>query len=122
MFSQYAQDPLEGFSEIFPTTVAKKSKPRRREKTIQTNIMKKQRGMRSFVMRKLQRRGTKLIKISVLDLSNDNIISADSENDNENVILKAQYIVIDAVDNILDETESLVRKISKSLIDYDDVL
>lgn len=120
VFSQYAQDPYEGFSEMFRTepehckrvTKDKKSKQQRREK------LKKQKPSKSFVMSRIQQRGIRLIKISVVDLSN-NPQTSDSESDSENVIINAQYIVKDAIDSVMDETESLVKKISKSLIDSD---
>lgn len=120
-FSQYAQDPYEEFNEMLRregegsnrATKDKKSKQRRREKS------KKQNSNKSFVMSKLQRRGIKLIKISVIDLCNNNSQESDSDSDPENVILCAQYIVKDVVDSVMDETECLVKKISKSLIDND---
>lgn len=119
VFSQYAQDPYEGFSEMLRTepehskrvTKDKKSKQQRREK------LKKQ-PTKSFVMKRIQQRGLKLIKISVVDLCN-NLQTSDSESDNENVIINVQYIVKDSIDSVMDETESLVKKISKSLIDSD---
>lgn len=81
----------------------KKSTPRRREKC------KKQNSTQSFVMSRRQRRGSKLIKISVIDLCNN---APDSESDinSDNVIIQAQYVVKDAVDFIMDETKSLVKK------------
>lgn len=120
VFSQYAQDPYEGFSEMLRIepehcnriTKNKKSKQQRREK------LKKQKPTKSFVMRRTQQRGTKLIKISVVDLCN-NLQTSDSESDSENVIINVQYIVKDAIDSVMDETESLVKKISKSLCDSD---
>lgn len=121
MFSQYAQNPYEGFSETLHNepehskhvTKEKKSKQRCREKS------KKHNPTKSFVMSRLQRRGMKLIKISVVDLTNNNSQTSDTDSDSENVIISAQYIVKDAIDNVMDETESLVKKISKSLIDSD---
>lgn len=118
VFSQYAQDPYEGFSELCRSEPElckpkeKKPKQRRRE------TLKKQNATKSFVVSRLQRRGLKLIKISVIDLCNNNQTS-DSESENENVVISAQYIVRDAMDSVMDETESLVRKISKSLIEGD---
>lgn len=81
---------------------------------------KKHNSTQSFVMSRIHRRGSKLIKISVIDLCNNNYSpNSDSDSNRENVIIQAQYIVKDAVDFIMDETESLVRKISKSLLDTD---
>lgn len=121
VFSQYAQDPYGGFSEMLrcepehskQVTKDKKSKHRCRDK------LKKQKPTKSFVMSRLQRRGIKLIKISVVDLCNNNPQASDTDSDSENVIIDAQYIVKDAIDSVMDETESLVKKISKSLIDSD---
>lgn len=93
-------------------TKDKKSKRQRREKPSH-----KKQPTKSFVMSKLHRRGIKLIKISVIDLCNNN--TSDSDSDSENVIINAQYIVKDAIDSVMDDTESLVKKISKSLIDSD---
>ncbi|CAH0697293.1 unnamed protein product [Spodoptera exigua] len=83
VFSQYAQDPLDGFSEMFRSepehskqvTKDKKPKQRCREKS------KKQKPNKSFVMSRLQRRGIKLIKISVVDLCNNNSQTIDSDSD-----------------------------------------
>lgn len=119
MFSQYAQDPYEGFSELCrsePELKPKEKKPRQRRR----ETVKKQNATKSFVVSRLQRRGLKLIKISVIDLcNNNNSQTSDSESENENVVISAQYIVRDAMDSVMDETESLVKKISKSLIDSD---
>lgn len=92
-------------------TKDKKPKQRCREKS------KKQKPNKSFVMSRLQRRGIKLIKISVVDLCNNNSQTIDSDSDSENVIMNAQYIVQDCIDSVMDDTECLVKKISKSLID-----
>lgn len=120
VFSQYAQDPYEEFNEMIrceretnsQVPKEKKSTPRRREKS------KKHNSTQSFVMSRHHRRGSKLIKISVIDLCN-NSPDSDSDSNSDNVIIQAQYVVKDAVDFIMDETESLVKKISKSLIDSD---
>lgn len=121
VFSQYAQDPYERLPEMIYnepphcsqlTKEKSRSKRQRREKPSH-----KKQPTKSFVMSKLHRRGIKLIKISVIDLCNNN--TSDSDSDSENVIINAQYIVKDAIDSVMDDTESLVKKISKSLIDSD---
>lgn len=127
MFSQYAQDQdylneIE-FSKMNRSEAECSTKPkletkdknlkqRRREKP------KKRNSTKSFVMNRHHRQGLKLIKIQVIDLCNNNntIQSSDSDNDSENILINAQYIVTDVVDSVMDETESLVKKISKSLI------
>lgn len=63
----------------------------------------------SFVIRKSPRKGHRLVKIEVIDLNRSS--------DSECVILKAQYVVMDPVDEIIDLTENLVRKISKTMCD-----
>lgn len=121
VFSQYAQDPYEEFNEMLrcdrenANRMAKEKKTRPRRK----DTVNKPNSTQSFVMSRHQRRGIKLIKISVMDLCN-NSLGSDSDNETENVIISAQYIVKEVVDPIVDETESLVRKISKSLIEYSD--
>ncbi|XP_050561675.1 uncharacterized protein LOC118281312 [Spodoptera frugiperda] len=126
MFSQYAQDPYEEFNEMIRCERAplrtrlgcsqapkeKKNTSRRKDKSKHHN------STQSFVMSRHHRRGSKLIKISVIELCNDSPDS-DSDSNSDNVIIQAQYVVKDAVDFIMDETESLVKKISKSLIDSD---
>lgn len=83
------------------TCEGKKAKRQRREKPSHKKQPKK-----SFVMSKLQRRGIKLIKISVIDLCYNN--SSDSDIDSENVIINAQYIIKDAIYSVMDDTESIV--------------
>lgn len=119
-FSQYAQVPYEEFNEMLQredessnrVTKDKKSKQQRRQEK-----SKKQNSNKSFVMSKLQQRGVKLIKISVIDLCKNNSQDSDSDSDTENVILCAQYVVTNVFDSVMDETECLVKKISKSLTD-----
>lgn len=61
-----------------------------------------------------QPKGRRLIKIEVLDLTGG---TAEEGEDSENVILSAQYVVSDPIDSIMDQTENLVNKISKSMFD-----
>lgn len=120
VFSQYAQDPYEGLSEMYPCEPeqCKQTKQTQTKKQRRREPLKKHKPTKSFVMSRLQRRGTKLIKITVIDLCN-NSQTSDSDSESENVVISAQYIVKDAIDSVMDETESLVKKISKSLIDND---
>lgn len=52
-----------------------------------------------------------------MDLHNAGEIKGDISDDDEKVTLSVQYIVRDPVDNIMDPTESLIGKISKSLLE-----
>lgn len=72
----------------------------------------------SFVMSKTSvKKGLRVIQIKVMDLHNAGEIKGDISDDDEKVTLSAQYIVRDPVDNIMDSTESLIGKISKSLLE-----
>ncbi|CAD0205759.1 unnamed protein product [Chrysodeixis includens] len=90
VFSQYAQDPYEDFNEMLrrerenTNRVAKEKKTRLRRK----DAVAKPNSTRSFVMSRHQRRGLKLIKISVIDLCN-NSPGSDSDNESDNVIITA---------------------------------
>lgn len=119
MFSQCAQYP-EDFDVMYHSKAeSSKQVPKSKKLSQRREKRKRQNSAKSFVMSRLHQRGIKLIKISVIDLCNNNIQPSDSDSDSENIIINAQYIVKDAMDSVMDETESLVKKISKSLIDSD---
>lgn len=125
VFSQYAQDPDEEYYEMLRNEPEQSNKQAVKEKTCKQRCkpkIKKQKPTKSFVMSRLQRQGIKLIKISVIDLcnnNNNNSQTSDCDSDNENVVLNAQYIVKDALDYVMDDTEALIKKISKTLVDAD---
>lgn len=112
MLSQYqdAQDPLEGLSQLFPIKQNnKKMLKRKRENPLDSF-------QTSFVINKEKTKGLKLIQIKITDLNST------PNNEQNNEIINAQYMVKDHVDVILDETENLIRKISKAIvnnIEYD---
>ncbi|XP_048486984.1 uncharacterized protein LOC125490756 [Plutella xylostella] len=62
----------------------------------------------SYVMSKSPRPGHRLVRIEVVDLNS-------STSDSECVVLKAQYVVTHPVDEIIDMTENLVKKITKTM-------
>lgn len=117
-FSQYAQDPLENFDELYPDLSIKHREPKERKSKPKRENAKKKNNLqpKSFVISKEPRRGIHLIKIKVIDLTMDSQQSLDSDNDES--ILSAQYVVKDAVDEIMDLTESVINKISKKLCGY----
>lgn len=77
-----------------------KSKPSKR---------KSDKNSTTFVVRKVLKKGHRLIKIEVCDLTFDD--------NRDNIILSTQYVVEDTVDEIMDFTESVIRKISKKMCD-----
>lgn len=127
-FSQYAQDPLEGFEEDYPElckhdkssttcvprSTSRKSKPRRDNSKKKMQLQGK-----SFVITRETEKGTRLIKIKVIDItmSPPQLNSEANSDSDSNVILRAQYVVKDHNDDILAQTESVIHKISKKLCD-----
>lgn len=126
VFSQYAQDPLEGvelFNEqdtelskkiknALGKTKNRKSKLKMENKVIKRNVS----GHRpSFVINNEPNPGKKLIKIEIIDISSSSDQNPVNE---ENVLLSAQYVVKDGYDEIVDSTESVINKISKKLCGY----
>lgn len=120
---QCAQDPLIGLNEPWSPESGILSKKRKLKKQDQkgetsTSQPKKRRQMSqclsSYVVNNQVNRGRKLIKIQVIDLQ-DSEVKLDN---NDNVLLSAQYIVKDCIDDILDQTESLITNISKKVCGY----
>lgn len=89
MFSQYAQYP-EDFDAMYHSK-AKSSKqvPKSKKRSQRREKPKRQNSTKSYVMNQHQRRGKRLIKISVIDLCKDIPTSSDSDN----IISNAQYTV-----------------------------
>lgn len=127
----YSQDSAIPFEQEFPELRNKpvlgcQQKRKKKGKTSRIQKKRKERASVSYVKTKADKRGYRLIKIKVYDLSEcDTIgsrikragcVEAASESDGEDgALLSAQYIVKEPIDQILDQTESLVNKISKSL-------
>lgn len=122
VFSQYAQDPLENFTqqceELFGKQPTKLKIDKRNGKQKREPSKKNGVSLKSFVISKEQR-GSRLIQIKILDLAADQAARTTAQgadgDDDESVVLSAQYVVQDSVDEIMDLTETLVRKISKRL-------
>lgn len=120
-FYQDAQDPLEGFSEAYPhlceqatdTSNTRKRKVNKsyRETSKRRSIVKTD----SFVVRKEAKHGRKLIQIKVVDLTEG---CQTRDIDEDSALISAQYVVTEQVDDILDETERVINKISKKLCGY----
>lgn len=64
----------------------------------------------SYVINNEKKKGLRLIQVQVLDISEQEPAS-----DNQNVMLSAQYVVTEPVDYVMEETQSLINKISKKL-------
>ncbi|KAL0810236.1 hypothetical protein ABMA28_003088 [Loxostege sticticalis] len=119
---QYAQDPLDGFTEEFMKTQAvhpchnrSRSKVKRRRNNVGETSTKKQR-THSFVINSAPSKGLRLIKIEILELNGSQRIS-DTVQDN-NVILSSQYVVKDIEDEIMEQTEKIINNISKKICGY----
>lgn len=140
IFSQYAQDPLEDFTERFPPLKAEPQKPSRKnrcqkqtgrkpkkqnKKVYSSHIIEKPRRCEpaSFVLNSEPCKGHRLIQIQIVDLSNSQQQRGITTTDNaieyeDSVLLNAQYVVKDATDEIMDQTERLISNISKKLCNY----
>lgn len=95
---------------------ATRGKPKHMSKLLQrsatTTNTKTMKFMSSFVKTKLERNGHRLIKIKVYDMNESPEVN-NSENDG--AMISAQYVVVEPYDDIMDQTECLVSKISKKL-------
>lgn len=114
-----AQNPLEGFDEIFPITNQKKSSPKRPKRKTkktpgETKNLRNSMRRSSFVLNREAYKGRRLIQIKIIDISGDN---SDTESD---VVISAQYIVKDFTDRILDQTERVIKNISENIISDSD--
>lgn len=116
----------EKFEEAYPdlannpiSTPSPSPAPNQSSKKLKTRVMKHKRRLNSsFVKSKVSlKSGVRVIQIKVLDLLREGDIKDDIGEDDDRVALSAQYIVRDPVDNIMDSTESLISKISKSLVE-----
>ncbi|XP_028164597.1 uncharacterized protein LOC114355777 [Ostrinia furnacalis] len=120
-FPQYAQDPLQQFTQQYKDLFGVESTQidQKRKKRVSPKNNKRI-TPKSFVVCNEQK-GFKMIQIKVVDLvcerdrANSNSSSSTSDADSECVLLSAQYVVHDAVDEIMDMTECVIKKISKKL-------
>lgn len=109
--SQCAQDPLEGFSEQFPEFSSKSRQIIKKTKNKRQEVKTSEIDQKSFMISKGRNKGHKLIQIKVIDLT-----SREKEDD---IVLSAQYVVKDIVDEVLNDTQNVLKKISKKLCDDD---
>lgn len=110
---QDAQDPLEGFTEMY-TLQDKVRRAINKKKTVQKKTLIKQRINKneSYVITSKPQIGRRLIRIEVIDLE------ASGQQEEDGDVLRAQYVVTDNHDPILDQTENIINSISKKLCGY----
>ncbi|XP_063826040.1 uncharacterized protein LOC135077821 [Ostrinia nubilalis] len=126
VFNQYAQDPFGAASafrpvcpELYqpspavPVPVPRERQPRRRSHRCKKSRLRRA----SYVINNEHQRGTRLIKIKVIDISGELPDTSNIECDEENVVLSAQYVVKDDLDDIMDDTETVIKKICKKISD-----
>lgn len=129
MLSQYTYDPWEGLTQACQDIVVnnqsgelKASRDKRARRATGAKI-KARRTAKSYVMHRQRTKGLRLIQIKVLDLASEPAVqqrpatreSEESDHDEDNVLLSAQYVVTESVDEIMDMTDTVIRKISKKL-------
>lgn len=130
MLSQFTYDPWDGLTQACDEIVDKNQggdchTPReKRAKRKTDNIKNKARSTaKSYVMHRQRTKGLRLIQIKVFDIANEptgsfRSVTRESDvygNEEDNMMLSAQYVVSEAVDEIMDMTETVIRKISKKL-------
>lgn len=127
MFSQYAQDPLEGFDEQLEqeTTLSRRIVdaitnpiPKKRKGKVTNRIVKRSSTGRppSFVINNDACKGNKLVRIQIIDISCS--VPDTSKEDDDNVLLSAQYVASDGYDEVIENAEGLINKISKKICGY----
>lgn len=121
---QDAQDPLEGFEEMFPPWVVEPQNSSMQLK-IRSTLKRKHKKRsflkhfpnphQSFVLKSIPTKGCRrLIKIEIIDMEQ----RVPREPEEGKPLLCAQYVVSDDVDHIMDQTESVINNISKKLSGY----
>ncbi|XP_048002452.1 uncharacterized protein LOC125238994 [Leguminivora glycinivorella] len=122
-FSQYAQE-FELPQEFDDSDLYKKIKKnienpkakKRNKVNIHNKVVKRTQGHPpSFVINNHEIKGNKLIKIQIINITED--VRDQNDEQNENVLLSAQYVAGDNFDEIIDSTEALINKISKKFVD-----
>lgn len=127
VFFQNARDSLGFYNEIFKpqspqqsktNTEARKIKLKggRSRNDVSKKFIKSRVPHQSFVINSAPHKGIRLIKIQVLDLERDQLIS-DCIHDDK-VLLTSQYVVKDVGDEIMDQTEDIISAISKKICNY----
>lgn len=131
MLSQYAFDPWEGLTQACQelvdgnqneshTQVSQTLRESKRSKRKVERVKKRAHSSAgSYVFSRDRTNGKRLIQIKVCDLLSERACSSLREpnegEDKETLVLSAQYVVQEPVDEIMDFTETLIRKISKRL-------
>lgn len=108
VFSQYGQGfPTPSLSWHVPEQQGPTCKKPRAKREGQK---RKQFNCQSYVINNEKKKGLRLIQIQVLNISDQQ----ESDNDDA-IVMSAQYVVSEPVDYVMEETQSLINKISKKL-------
>jgi hypothetical protein len=124
VFSQYAQDPFELPQKFDDSDLYKKvkntidsQKTKQRKGNTSNKIVKKSIGRPPcFVINNKAGKGSRLIKIQIIDIKDG--VTDQNDDQNEKVLLNAQYVANDGYDDIIDSTEEVINKISKKMCGY----
>lgn len=119
------QDVLASFDQEYPELANKplsevvKEKKAKKNKSSLSKIKHEERKKihkhataTCYVKSKSEENGRRLIKIKIYDLKDSPEIC---DNTNDGAVISAQYVVVDPYDDIMDQTECLVNRISKNL-------
>lgn len=123
MFSQYAQDPFRtasAFEQACPELcrpARKERQPKPVPKRKNSKCKKSRLRGASYVINNEIQKGIRLIKIKVIDICDKSPVKSNTESEEENIVLSAQYVVKDVLDDIMDDTETVIRKICKKISD-----
>ena len=106
---QDAQDPLYGFdeyenrrqAELLANAEADAKKKKSRKRCRKQSV--------SYVISNAARRGHRVIKLQIFDYDEKNDVNCES--------VRVQYVVVDPIDEVMDLTENVIKKISKKLYD-----
>lgn len=128
---QDAQDPLEGWTQMFPPWVvepqheetplelkirkAMENKQKRKRKKRSSFLKHLHNTQQSFVIKSPPKKGRRLIKIEIIDFEHEMLGEGDSP---EDALLSAQYVVSEDMDQIMDQAENLINNISKKICGY----
>lgn len=116
----YDQDLLNRFNVDYPELRNNrddgktKCKQRRNLRNREINKKKSTSAPKSYVISQKPNRPLRLVKILVYDMSETNNLNIDYVRE-DSAVLSAQYVVTETIDEVMDQTESLINKISKML-------
>ncbi|KAJ2938059.1 hypothetical protein O0L34_g19382 [Tuta absoluta] len=77
--------------------------------------VKRSRPIMSYIKTKEEGKGQRLIRINIFDISATSDAGTATQDGEDRAILSAQYVVVNPVDDILDQTVHLVHKISETI-------